>query len=203
MNTFMKRILLNIACLFVLLPVFTGGVLAQYQGSETVEGIIVDKKVRDLSDDWLADNIDKSQKIFVDGDRIEFVIVVENNSAVGVTGVEVVDKLPAYLKLVFYPGVYNQSENTIKWKIDSLASGESKKFNIRATIAGVSDRYLQSNPLLLENRVTAANDSDSAKYFVSGKTVPSTGDGEIYLKSIVVLSVLVAGFNLRKFARGY
>lgn len=203
MNTYMKKTLLSVFCLFVLLPVFSSGVLAQYQGSETGGNITVDKKVRDLSDNQLADNIDKSQKIFIDGDGIEFVIAVENNSAIGVSNVQVIDKLPAYLKLVFYPGVYNKSENSIKWQIDSLASGELKKFNIRGTISGVSTNYLSSNPLLLENRVTANGDSDSAKYFVSAKTVPGTGDSEIFLKSLVVLSTLVAGLSLRKFARGY
>lgn len=182
----------------------TGGVvLAQYDGGEETLVLIVDKKIRSSSDGLILDNFDKSQKIFIEGGTIEFIVRVENNGQTEKTNVKVVDKLPLYLKLLFYPGTYNSEKREIEWIIDKLAAGESKTYNIRAFISGVPEEYTVASPKQLTNVVLIDNDSDEAKYFVASKSVPVTGNQDLMTKSLVSLTLVIAGFGLRKLARGY
>ena len=42
------------------------------------------------------------------------------------------DQLPPFLKLIFFPGSYNKTDNKIEWTIDELNAGHSQEFLIRA-----------------------------------------------------------------------
>ncbi len=184
-----------------------GGVRAQYAGEEISEQVLIDKKVKDLASGTVADNLDKSQKIFVDGDSIEFVIKIENDFNSDLENVKVTDKLPLYLQLVFFPGTYNKTLNSVEWEIDRLAAGESKTFNIRGIIRDVPSWVTVNNPKLMTNWVTVksekSQDSDTAKYYVASKGVPVTGNSDILVQSGIILSLALSGLSLRKFVRGY
>lgn len=177
--------------------------LAQYQGEVSSGQVLVDKKVRSLVGNLVADNLDKSQKVFIEGETIEFIVDVENTSRMTLKNIAITDRLPAYLKLVFYPGTYDVDKGIITWEIEELTSGEKKQFTIRAIITGVPNWHDYNSPKIMENVVTSLNDGDSSKYYVAAKTVPGTGDQELWVKTGVVILMGLSGLGLRKYARGY
>lgn len=187
----------------VILGVGPSRVWAQYQGEIGKEEILVDKKIREFKNNEIADNFDKSQKVFLEGETVEFLVRVENNSTEVKSKIEVTDLLPNYLKLIFYPGTYNKDKNTVEWEIESLGAGESKTFNIRALIDGVPNYITVNNPKQLTNVARVEDDTDRASYFVASKSVPVTGDVDLMVKTGVTLGLVVSGWYLRKFARGY
>jgi uncharacterized repeat protein (TIGR01451 family) len=198
-----------VACAIVLASI--GGskpIMAQYysQGNN-VPSIVVDKKVRPISNSVFYDNIDPNVKVFSEGEQIEFKITVTNNSSQVLYNVELKDILPKYLDLLFYPGVYNKSNNVITGVIDQLNIGESKDYFIRANISGVPTTTLAEKNILQINKTTVGNnlvsDSDQAQYFIEAKNVPPTGADDLGLKTLAVALISVSAVGLRKLARGY
>jgi len=85
-------------------------VIAQsYSQGSGYPSIVVDKKVRPISDPTFYDNIDPKVKVFNQGEQLEFRIIVSNNSNQVLENVELKDTLPNYLSLLFYPGSYDKA----------------------------------------------------------------------------------------------
>jgi uncharacterized repeat protein (TIGR01451 family) len=185
-----------------------GLVLAQsYSQNGGNPSIVIDKKVRPINDSTFYDNIDPNNKVFSEGEQLEFKITVTNNSQQVLYNVELADYLPKYLGLLFYPGVYDKTSNTITDKIDHLNVGESKDFYIRANVNNVPTTTLASKNILQINKACASNnvvsDCDQSQYFISAKNVPGTGASDLLVKTIGALSIAITAVGLRKFARGY
>jgi uncharacterized repeat protein (TIGR01451 family) len=188
--------------------VVASAAMAQYysQGGDK-PGIVIDKKIRPIEDKIFVDNISADQKSFVEGDQLEFKIVVNNPGNVTLTNIKVTDLLPKYLDLLFFPGVYNKSNNSIETSLEKLDPGQSKEYFIRVIVDDLPTSIVANKKLLMINKATAvsdqASDSDQARYYVTANTVPSTGSNDIVFKTIVAVMVTVAGVGLRKAARGY
>ncbi len=186
--------------------IFTSGpIYAQYygQGGSSTK-IVVDKMVRPISDSVFYDNIDPSKKIFSPLEMIEFKIVVENTSNVDLVDVTVIDKLPEYFSLIFYPGVYNSGDRSIIAKIAKLSPGEKKVYLVRGKIdysKAIEAKLQQTN--LVRAFTDRVSDSDEAKYFIALTSIPNTGFGDIEIRSILATMLLALGFGIRKRVRGY
>lgn len=183
-------------------------VLAQYYGSNTSNPkITVDKKVRPINDSTFYDNIDPSKKVFFEGEQIEFKIVVENTGNQTLTNVKLIDLLPKYLNLIFYPGVNNKTDNNIVENIGSLEPGKSKEYLIRATISNLPTSTVVDKRIQEINKVNAtsdqASDNDQASYFVALKSMPATGANDILIKTVLVTMSGLTALGLRKLSRGY
>jgi len=183
------------------------GIRAQYYSqNEEKRAIIVDKKIRALPDKSFFDNIDKSQKIFLEGDFVEFSITVQNNGNNDIENVKVVDLLPRNLTLMFYPGVYNKTENSIEWSIDKIKPSEIKYYLIRAKITKTVNLPINTDVKMInsaEARVDNVSDKDTASYFVNRKSVPTTGNNILVTETLALLTIGISGMYLRKLARGY
>ncbi len=204
MQSVLRQLKIAMGCIGVMTVLFAPvQVGAQYQNEEIGGEVLIDKKIKSFSDGLVADNFDKGQKVFVEGETIEFIVTVENTSDETFENIKVTDKLPVYLKLIFYPGTYNTDSNIVEWRIDELKTGEIKRFNIRGMINGVPSWYSSTNPRLMENVVYADGDRDTAKYYVMSKTVPTTGDVDMIYKTGILAMTAAAGWSLRKFSRDY
>lgn len=183
---------------------FPNGVSAQYNQTIVKKTISVDKKVRALPSTDFFDNIDKSQKVFHSGDVIEFSIRIENTGAQDLTQIQAEDVMPKYLELIFNPGTYNKSSNTINWKIDTLKPAESKTYLIRAKIASIASNSAEAKLInLVEVQANGVNDRDTVSYFIDKGSIPKTGDNTLIIKTAAILATIAGAFSLRKFARGY
>lgn len=183
------------------------GVRAQYyQPGAASKSIVVDKKVRAVNQTNYFDNLTSSQKLFFDNDLIEFSITIQNGGQETLRNIDVKDFLPKNLRLIFNPGTFNANGNTVEWKIDQLNPGESKNYLIRAKIIGVANLKLTSN-LQLTNTASAnvdnISDQDRSSYFIGVQTIPKTGNNDILVKTILILSVASGSVYLRKVARGF
>lgn len=178
-----------------------------YDQSGGGPSITVDKKIRPINDSSFSDNIDPKVKVFGDGEQVEFKITVFNNSNQVLYNVELKDILPKYLTLLFYPGVFNKTDNVVFTVIDQLNAGESKDFYIRANISNVPTTNLAVKNILQTNKACASNnlvsDCDEVDYFISGKNIPSTGADDLLIKTVSVLLISMSAVGLRKVARGY
>lgn len=202
--TFKISFALMALAILVLSLRYPNGVSAQYNQPTVKKTISVDKKVRALPGTTFFDNIDSSQKVFYNGDLIEFSIRIENTGDQELTQIQAEDTMPKFLDLVFNPGTYNKSSNTISWKIDSLKPAESKTFLIRAKVASVATDSAQTKLTnLVEVQANGVNDKDNASYFIGKGSIPKTGDNTLLIKTAAVLATIAGAFALRKFARGY
>lgn len=197
--------------IFVLIAVLSllnsGKVLAQY-GNQTQKNsnVIIDKKVVKLgtNDNYLTEPksyLDNTaDNVLREGDRVEFVIKVENVGNETVYNIKVTDKLPKYLRLILYPGTYNLTTNVAEWTIDYLNPGESKTYKVRAEISGV--KYLGLMRQI--NEVKISNDSSRAVYYVAGNSImPSTGSNTTVMAGLIALTFVGTSLVLRKATRGY
>jgi len=193
----------------ILASIFSSkAVLAQnYSQNSGGPSIVVDKKVRPISDTNFYDNINPNVKVFNNGDQIEFKITVSNNSNQVLYNIELKDILPKYLSLLFYPGVFNKTDNVVFTDIDQLNIGESRDYFIRANVSNVPTTTLAMLNVLQINKACASNnlvsDCDQAEYFISAKNVPATGADDLGIKTAMVLLVSISAVGLRKLARGY
>lgn len=183
-------------------------VMAQdYSQGSGNPSIVVDKKVRPITDPTFYDNIDPKTKVFNEGEQIEFQITVSNNSNQVLENVELKDTLPKYLSLLFYPGTFNQTNNVITDEIGELGIGETQTYLVRATVSNVPTTTLASKNVCLINYVWAGNnitaDTDQAQYCIAARSVPNTGADDIATKTLAVILVAVTAVGLRKLARGY
>lgn len=186
----------------------SGSALAQYT-SESANNpvIVVDKKIRPINSEKFWDNLSSEQKTFGEGDQIEFLINVSNKGNSNLTNIKVVDYLPKFLTLMFFPGTKNLSENKVETTIDNLNPGESKEFTIRARISDVPRSNYANVLRQMSNRACATNnlasDCDTAKYFIGLSTTPATGNNDMTLYSIMGSGALILAMGMRKLARGY
>jgi len=188
--------------------VFVAPVMAQYygQGGNSVQ-IVVDKMVRPISDKVFYDNIDPNKKTFSQNETIEFKIVVENTSSNELTEIKVEDKLPKYFSLIFYPGTYIADSRSIVTSIAKLSPGEKKEYLVRGKISMSQPVTDEGKKIQQINfvKVTSGSvsDSDEAKYFISGLTIPNTGFGDVEIRTLVAIVIAFGGISLRKIVRGY
>ena len=198
-------IVLVIAALAVLFsslfPIKAGAV--DYSNEDHRKELLIDKKLRSIHDSEYKDNISSSERVFFEGDVIEFKIKVENTGTGILKNIKVTDNLPPFLKLIFNPGSVNS--NKVEWTIDELKAGESKDYLIRAKIDKSKDvKTLTKETNVTEVRVDELGDRDDASYFIGdGVSIPNTGDAGLLIKTGIVLSSAIGGFLLRKRARGY
>lgn len=182
--------------------------LAQYYGNDsTTPIIVVDKKIKLPNKDILLDNVSKSDYVFKEGDQIEFSIVIENRGSNTIYDLNVVDRLPAYLKLQYFFGKVNSNKTNIETVIPVLKPGEKKNYYIIALVKDLpKTSYSQS--MKLTNNVCAKNvtvsDCDDASYFVEKPSMPVTGSSTgLILNSAFILSLTSGALALRKLIRGY
>lgn len=177
--------------------------MAQYYGNEGGQVLlIVDKKIRSLNWNQFYDNIDSSQKVFVEGEGVEFKIKVSNNGNQTINNIQAADYLPKYLCLVFYPGTVDN--NALFWNIPELKAGENKDYLIRAKICGLPKeikKEKETNQAYI--KAEDMTDRDYASYYVGKKTTPTTGPNSLVVESVLVGLTMVAAFRGRKLARGY
>ncbi len=209
--------------LMVLLSGFVGfqlispmRVMADSYSNDDLKTISIDKKLRYINDNKYVDNISSSIRTFRNGDMIEFYVEVTNSGDTNLKNIKVIDNLPPFLKLIFYPGTYNSTDNKVEWTIYELNPGHSQKFLIRAKI----DKATEVKTLTKETNVASVSVDelsarDDATYYILhvGSTVkpdgkgeiiiPVTGSGTLVLETIGVVSMGLSGLALRKKIRGY
>ncbi len=182
-----------------------------YTSVDNRKTLSIDKKVRYIFSSDYVDNISSSTRVFSQGDVIEFKIKVTNTGTTNMRKIKVTDQLPPFLKLIFFPGSYNKTDNKIEWTIDELNAGHSQSFLIRAEI----DQATEVKTLTKETNVALASvdnihEKDDAIYYIGTAStskggqiiVPETGSMLLIQTTGVVLSGL-AGLALRKKVRGY
>lgn len=208
--------------LFVLLlSVFLGSKLispsfikADAYSSDDQKTISVDKKLRAIHDSKYVDNISSSTKTFKEGEIIEFSIEVTNSGDTNLKNIKVTDTLPPFLKLIFFPGKYNSTDNNVEWFIEELNAGHSQNFLIRAKIDQASNvKTLTKETNVVSVRVDELGARDDATYYLLNKVVvadgkgeiivPETGSGSLILETVGVISAGLSGLALRKKIRGY
>ena len=182
-------------------------VAAQYYGQNgESRQLVVDKKIKAVPETGYYDNIDKSVKVFYENDVVEFSVLIKNSGDQALEEIKVVDELPAGLSLLFYPGDYDKDTNALGWLVEKLDAGESATYLIQARISGTTASEFDQTSQMT-NKVEAwaddVADSDTASYFVGGKSVPETGDTSLMVKTLLVAMTVGVGTVLRKFARGY
>lgn len=183
-------------------------VMAQYYGNDSSTPIIVvDKKIKLPNKDILLDNISKSDYAFKEGDQIEFSIVIENRGSSTIYDLNVVDKLPSYLKLQYFFGKISADKTNLETIIPVLKPGEKKNYYMIALVKDLpKSSYTQT--IRLTNNVCAKNvsvgDCDDASYFVEKPSMPVTGSSDsLILNSALILSLTSGALVLRKLIRGY
>lgn len=181
--------------------------------------ISVDKKLRWIHDLKYVDNISSTMKTFNNGELIEFFIKVTNTGDVNLKNIKVTDNLPPFLKLIFFPGKYNLTDNKLEWVISDLNAGHSQKFLIRAKIDQASEvRTLTKETNVAQVWVDGIEARDDATYYILHKgttsttvtpdgkgeiIIPVTGSGTLVLETIGVISMGLSGLALRKKIRGF
>ncbi len=171
--------------------------------------ISVDKKVRSINSKTFFNNIEKSQKVFFEGDVIEYSIAIENTGSVVLNNIAVVDTLPTNLSLIFFPGAYDRTNNKVTLTIDAMKPAEIKTYLIRAKIINTKSLNIPVNDSVkLTNIVDVRSDtgktaSDQASIFVGTGTIPKTGNSALPIETAIVLGIGLTGYAFRKVARGY
>jgi uncharacterized repeat protein (TIGR01451 family) len=196
----MKKIILTLMLLTAL--VFPSGVFADaYSQGEVNYNISIDKKLRPISNSNFYDNIGKDQKIFVNDDVIDYRIVVENTGKDILYNLVVTDYFPIVNQIILAPGEINKTTRQITWKIDTLNSGESKTFTVRAKVINSNGSMSQTNVVEVKNN--NVYDKDTATFYLNGKVIPVTGNSDLVVKSGIALSLSIIALAMRKVARGY
>lgn len=176
-----------------------------YYSSDSEKTISIDKKIKAVKDKEYKDNLAASEKVFYETDLIEFKITVENTGDGVLKNIKVIDYLPPFLKLVFNPGTFDKTNNKVEWTIDQLDPGHSQDFLIRAKISDSKNvRTLTKETNVAKVCVDEICDKDDATYYIgNGVAIPNTGNSDLIVKTIVVLSLIGGGMAFRKYARGY
>ena len=209
MKLLQSKLFLVLMSVFVMSSAFLPTIAKadSYNSTSNSPVIVVDKKVRAVGDTVFYDNISSAQKMFVEGDQIEFSINIQNRGTESLANISVTDYLPKYLSLMIFPGVNNLIDNTVRTSIAYLNPGESKEYIIRARISDLPTANYANSLIQLNNRACASNsqagDCDNAKYFVSMSTTPVTGTNDIMIETAVGLAFIAGSIGFRKFARGY
>jgi len=183
-----------------------------YSNNDNRKTLSIDKKIRSLNWNYYIDNISTNKKVFRNGELIEFKIKVTNTGTTNMKNIKVTDNLPPFLKLVFFPGTYNSTDNKIEWTIDELNAGNSQEFLVRAKI----DKATEVKTLAKETNVALAsvdgiNEKDDAIYYIKNGTasvestveLPETGSIALVLETIGVIGAGISGLALRKKIRGF
>ena len=183
-----------------------------YSNNDNRKTLSIDKKIRSLNWNYYIDNISTNKKVFKNGELIEFKIKVTNTGTTNMKNIKVSDNLPPFLKLVFFPGTYNSTDNKIEWTIDVLDAGNSQEFLVRAKI----DKASEVKTLAKETNVALAsvdgiNEKDDATYYIKNGTasaestveLPETGSIALVLETVGAIGAGISGFALRKKIRGY
>lgn len=176
-----------------------------YYSSDSEKTISIDKKIKAVKDKEYKDNLSASEKVFYETDLIEFKITVENTGDGVLKNIKVTDYLPPFLKLVFNPGTFDQTNNKVEWTIDQLDAGHSQDFLIRAKINNSKNvKTLTKETNVAKVCVDEICDKDDSIYYIgNGVSIPNTGNSDLIVKTIVVLSLIGGGIAFRKYARGY
>ena len=178
-----------------------------YSNNDNRKTLSVDKKLRPISWSEYVDNISSSKKVFYQDDVIEFKIKVTNTGTTNMKNIKVTDNLPPFLKLIFFPGTYNSTDNKIEWTIDELNAGHSQEFLIRAKIDKATEiKTLTKETNVATARVDELGEKDDATYYLGGKDgviIPETGSMDLIIQTVGVVSLGLTGFALRKKVRGY
>lgn len=176
-----------------------------YYSSDDEKTISIDKKLREVGDAEYVNNISASEKVFYENDTVEFKITVENTGDGVLKNIKVVDYLPPFLKLIFYPGTYNSTDNKVEWTIDELNAGHSQEFLIRAKINDSKNvKTLTKETNFAKVCVDEICDKDDAQYYIgNGVAIPNTGNTDLIFKTILVLTLVGSGIAFRKYSRGY
>ncbi len=204
---------LTVFSLFILNPISAKA--DSYSNDDNRKTLSIDKKIRPFSWSHYVDNISSNTKVFYDGEIIEFKIKVTNTGTTNMKNIKVSDNLPPFLKLIFFPGTYNSTDNKIEWTINELNAGHSQEFLIRARIDKANEVYT----LTKETNVAVASvdeitEKDDAIYYIKAgqvstveppKTVvlPETGSMSLVLETIGAIGVGLSGFALRRKIRGF
>jgi uncharacterized repeat protein (TIGR01451 family) len=176
-----------------------------YSSDDNQKIISVDKKLRSIHDSEYVDNISSSTKVFYQDDVIEFQIQVTNTGDSNLKNIKITDNLPPFLKLIFFPGTYNSTDNKVEWTIDELNAGHSQKFLIRAKIDNAKNiKTLTKETNVTSVRVDELGEKDDASYFIAGGvSIPNTGSNNLPIKTGIVITLGLAGIFVRKYVRGY
>lgn len=194
-------------------------VKADAYSSDDQKTISIDKKLRSIHDLKYVDNISSTTRTFKNGDVLEFFVKVTNTGDTNLKNVKVTDNLPPFLKLIFFPGTFNSTDNKIEWTIDELNAGHSQEFLIRAKIDKATEvKTLTKETNVASARVDELGARDDATYYILHKgttsttvtpdgkgeiIIPVTGSGTLVLETIGVISMGLSGLALRKKIRGF
>jgi len=209
-NKLLIAILAAISLFVVIKPV---SVMADsYSNNDNRKTLSIDKKIRSLNWNYYVDNISSAKKIFRNEEIVEFKIKVTNTGTTNMKNIKVTDKLPPFLKLIFFPGTYNSTDNKIEWTINELNAGNSQEFLVRAKI----DKANEVNTLTKETNVALVsvdeiNEKDDSIYYIKNGTasaestveLPETGSIALVLETIGAIGVGISGLALRKKIRGF
>jgi uncharacterized repeat protein (TIGR01451 family) len=211
----MKNKLLITVLTVLSLVAFTKPIIVKadsYSNTDNRKTLSIDKTLRPFSWSYYVDNISSSKKVFYNGEIIEFKIKVTNTGTTNMKNIKVSDNLPPFLKLIFFPGTYNSTDNKIEWTIDELNAGNSQEFLIRAKIDKANEVYtLTKETNVAIARVDELNEKDDAIYYIKSGTssaestvvLPETGSMSLVLETISAIGVGISGLALRKKIRGY
>lgn len=191
--------------------VMMGGILTtpvnaqNYSQGEQKISIVVDKKVSDVVNPAYFDNISSAKKIFREKDTIDFKIVVQNSGNQKVEKIKLIDYLPNYLSVVnAYGTVIN---NTVETTISSLDVGQTKTYNIRASIANTPIEKYINQKWQVTNKVCVStsnfSDCDKATYFVGGKVMPTTGNEMFIFQTLAIMGTGIVAVGAKRLIRGY
>jgi len=180
-------------------------VMAQYNQANNNLSIVIDKKVSDVTNPVYFDNISASTKVFREGDKIDFKIIIENTSNTRLDNLKLTDYLPKYLQVINGFATVNNNEMTII--IDTLDVGQTKTYNILATINdtpienGINQKWQITNKACVAS--VQVSDCDKSSYFVGGKVMPVTGSEDIIWQSMIALMTIGTAIGAKKYIRGY
>ncbi len=194
-------------------------VRADAYSSNDQKTISIDKKIRSIHDLKYVDNISSTTKTFKNGDVLEFYVKVTNTGDTNLRNIKVTDNLPPFLKLIFFPGLYNSTDNKVEWTIDELNAGHSQEFLIRAKIDKATEvKTLTKETNVASARVDELGARDEATYYILHKgttttkvipdgkgeiIIPVTGSGTLILETVGVISMGLSGLALRRKIRGF
>jgi len=194
-------------CLFSFL--LASPVMADYNNPSSGLQIVVNKEIKSPLDPNWHDNLG-SDNAFAANDFIEFRIIVKNTGNSDLTNIQLSDQLPPYIVSIFDPGVYNSSNQTIKWSIDRLTPGEENNFLIKTEVREPFELPNSGTFCNIFNTIYVTddqnvNDSDSAQFCINpkvlGAKLPETGS-PLVTGALIATSLLGLGFVGRKFGRG-
>jgi uncharacterized repeat protein (TIGR01451 family)/LPXTG-motif cell wall-anchored protein len=209
-----NRILITVLTVFSLVTLLSPitAKADSYSNDDNRKTLSVDKTLRPFGWSYYVDNISSSTKVFYNGEIIEFKVKVTNTGTTNMKNIKVSDNLPPFLKLIFFPGTYNSTNNKVEWTIDELNAGHSQEFLIRAKIDQANEVYtLTKETNVAVAKVDEISEKDDAIYYIKSGTsstestvvLPETGSMSLVLETIGAISVGISGFALRRKIRGY